>query len=114
MVCSKLGPPAFTSYDHCDQLIGTIELLGFATRGEAKLEEISFDVDRFYSLYGYVTGAENSVDRNSVDIVYAIHHLEFSVRSNSSFSVEEIQAIKDHYSKHQALIALKQEAFIDS
>jgi len=108
IVCSKLG----FRHDHCDSVRSTFEALSFAEKSHAKLEELSLSSDGFESIYGLVLGAENS--QGDVDIDYAIYQQVFSVSSPSGFTVEEMEAIKNHYSKYEALLALKQENFIAS
>jgi len=67
---------------------------------------------RFSSRYGVIGGVEN--DDGTADIAYAIHLLQFELADdpNLEFTDEELGAIKDTYTKHQALLAFKQENIV--
>jgi len=68
---------------------------------------------RFSSMYGVFGGVEN--DDGTADIAYAIHLLQFELANdpNLEFTSEELGAIKDTYTEHQALLAFKQENLIN-
>jgi len=68
---------------------------------------------RFSSRYGVIGGVEN--DDGTADIAYAIHLLQFELANdpNLEFTSEELGAIKDTYTEHQALLAFKQENLIN-
>ena len=67
---------------------------------------------RFSSRYGVIRGVEN--EDGTADIAYAIHLLQFELTDdpNLEFTDEELYAIKDTYTEHQALLAFKQEDII--
>ena len=109
LVCSKLG--LILNRD-CDSVRSTFQSLAFAEKSTAKLEDFSFgEFDGFKSIYGYVTGVQNS--QGDVDIAYTVHQQEFSVE-DMEFTTEEIEAIKMHYLKHKVLLNLKHENIIQS
>ena len=47
-------------------------------------------------------------------MAYAIYQLEFDLDQDEglNFEVDEMEAIQNHYTKHQALLTLKQENVI--
>ena len=67
---------------------------------------------RFSSRYGVIGGVEN--EDGTADIAYAIHLLQFELADdpNLEFTAEELGAIKDTYTEHQALLAFKQENIV--
>jgi len=79
---------------------------------DAQLEELKLEVDEFTFIYGFMTAV---VDANgNVDVAYAIYQLKFNLAEDPDrfFTIPEMEAIKTHYSKHQALLTLKQENVI--
>ena len=67
---------------------------------------------RFSSRYGVIRGVEN--EDGTADIAYAIHLLQFELADdpNLEFTSEELGAIKNTYTEHQALLAFKQENIV--
>ena len=74
----------------------------------------------FSTSYGYI--APTRADDGSFAFAYAFHSLEFKVakeewflwfKSDPSFTSEDIEAIKDSYSKYKALKMLKEEGVIE-
>ena len=107
LICRKLG---LMTLQNRDTVRNALKLLAFSEKSTAKLEDVSLD-DGFKSIYGYVTGVQNS--QGYFDIAYTVHQQEFTVEQ-ASFSVEEVEAIQMHYLKHVALLYLKQENVIQS
>eukprot|EP00090_Calanus_glacialis_P019475 TRINITY_DN29921_c0_g1_i1.p1 TRINITY_DN29921_c0_g1~~TRINITY_DN29921_c0_g1_i1.p1 ORF type:complete len:224 (-),score=34.39 TRINITY_DN29921_c0_g1_i1:149-820(-) len=77
--------------------------------------EIEFNVDDFKSMYGFICSVEQNDGK--VAIAYAFHSLKFKISSNElgekvPFGFQQIQAIKTCFSRHKALVTLKDEGVI--
>jgi hypothetical protein len=77
--------------------------------------EIDFNVDDFKSIYGFICSVEQNDGK--VSIAYAFHSLKFKISSNElgekvPFGFQQIQAIKTCFSRHKALLTLKDEGVI--
>jgi len=134
-ICSKLTlTPA-----HCTKVKNSFKMASLAGSSEAKMEEFSFE-DGFKFVYGYIMTVKNS--RGDVDVVYTIHQQELRLSAsgesseesvetthstptrstrpttatpfNPGFTSEQMEAIRSHYSKYEALLRLKQENVIES
>ena len=109
IVCDKLS---LEDPEHTKKVKNTFQLFQFSTDQKAKLEELSLDVNEFKSIYGFIIGIED--EEGDLDIGYTIYQLEFELKDAPEFTVDEMEAIKRHYMKNEALLTLKQENVIKS
>jgi len=107
IVCKKLH---LVEGRHKDAVTGAFAALELADKSKAKIEELRLDVTEFRSLYGFIFAAVN--DDGKFDVAYTIYQLEFKLNVSEGFSMDEMKAIKMHYSKNEALLTLKQENVI--
>ena len=69
------------------------------------------DVKEFKCFYGLITAI---LKEGRISVAYAIHQSKFNIiqKEGMSFEVAELEAIRNHYSKNQALETMKQENVI--
>ena len=77
--------------------------------------EMDFHLDAFKSVYGFMCAIEQR--NGNVAIAYAFHSLNFKISVNEmgeqvKLGFSDIQCIKNTFSKHKALMALKDEGII--
>ena len=91
----------------------------FAKSKESTVNDISLVIDEFTSMYGFIAGVKTT--EGDYAIAYAFHSLTFKVAKTGwfpwfktavKFTPEDVAAIKNNYSKYNALKALKEEGVI--
>ena len=91
------------------QVRGLFEFLPLTSERKVKLEKSPTLLGICGSIFGLIFGINN--DDGTFDIAYAIHQHQLEV-PGGAFKLKEIMAIKETYTKHQALLAFKQENII--
>ena len=85
------------------------QFLPLTSERKVELEKSIIPMGICGSLFGLIFGINN--DDGTFDIAYAIHQHQHEV-PGGAFSLKSIKPIKETYSKHQALLAFKQENII--
>jgi len=81
---------------------------------DSHVEELKLDVakdNEFKCVYGFITAI---LKGGLVHVAYAIYELQFDIemKEGMGFEIAEIEAIRNHYSKDQALKTMMQENVI--
>ena len=81
---------------------------------DSHVEELKLDVEdenEFKCVYGFITAI---LSGGKISVAYAIHQSKFKVaqKEGMSFDFDEMEAIRNHFSKNQALVTMKQENVI--
>ena len=87
----------------------TLEMMVLSDSRKSAMETSRINQGRFSSMYGFL-GSVRSED-DTLTVIYALHKLEFSF-PEGCFTDQEIAAIKNHYGKKKALVALQQQNVI--
>ena len=82
----------------------TLEMMVLSDSRKSTMETSRINQGNFSSMYGFL-GSVRSED-DTLTVIYALHKLEFSF-PEGCFTDQEIAAIKDHYGKKKALVALQ-------
>ena len=100
-----------TDENHKIKIRKTVEIMKFSKKHQGDILEVSFEVTKFRSVYGFLAAMKDTDD--TVTFAYAFHSLNFDVELNS-LSAEEIITIKNNFGKFQALETLRREGVIKS
>ena len=87
----------------------TLEMMVLSDSRKSTMETSKLNQGNFSSMYGFLGSVRN--EDGTLTVVYALHKLEFSF-PDGCFTDQEIAAIKNHYGKKKALVALQQQNVI--
>jgi len=116
LLVGKLG---LKLQDNINKILKAVNIAGSVDEYDVKMEEFKMSESepgkgdkQFTSMYGFLVGSRQRYN-DKVDFNVTVSRIAFSVNPNKVFDTEEVEAIKNHYSKMKALEALKQENVIE-
>jgi len=112
ILCAKLN---LTLDTNKSTIKNSLKLAGLSDDGENAMQEFNFDEDEFTSIYGFLIAKKQIVKGkriDKIDIASTVSRLTFSVAGKRAFTPDQLAAIKNHYSKNEALENLVQENVI--
>ena len=86
-----------------------LEMMTLPDSSKSNMDTSKVQQGNFSSMYGFLTSVQS--DDNTLTVIYALHKLEFSF-PEGRLTGQEIAAVRNHFGKNRALVALQRQNVI--